>query len=150
VRLHVTDGARVEPGVPIGGPQPGTLAGDLWRHERLAVSVVTRRGAPDDRVHPVAVRDRPRQQFEGDHGRTLTADVPVGARVESLALSVGAIIRPWEKPIAWSGLRIMLTPPAKATPQSPARSDLNARCTPTNEDEHAASTATLRPRRLSA
>ncbi|GGK49392.1 hypothetical protein Ppa06_62610 [Planomonospora parontospora subsp. parontospora] len=62
----------------------------------------------------------------------------------------GAIIDPWENPIAWSGVRMAFTPPAKARSHEPARSDSTASLTATREEEQAASSATLMPVRFSA
>ena len=46
-----------------------------------------------------------------------------------------------------SGVRIRFTPPASTVSHSRLRKLVTARCTPTNADEQAVSTATLGPRR---
>src|SRR5665213_2850064 len=44
-----------------------------------------------------------------------------------------------------SGVDITATPPARASEHSPARSDWQARCSATSEEEHAVSTETAGP-----
>ena len=48
------------------------------------------------------------------------------------------------------GCRITLAPPASASVHSPLRSARSARCTATNDDEHAVSSVRLGPRSPSA
>lgn len=60
----------------------------------------------------------------------------------------GAINRPLLKLSATRGAAMTFTPPASATSDSPARSDWQARCTATSEDEQAVSTTMLAPARF--
>ncbi|GAA4011780.1 hypothetical protein GCM10022247_37830 [Allokutzneria multivorans] len=55
----------------------------------------------------------------------------------------------WPNSTNMPGVDITITPPASANEHSPLRSDCTAKCSATNDDEHAVSTVTAGPSRPS-
>ncbi|PSK61336.1 hypothetical protein B0E53_06765 [Micromonospora sp. MH33] len=73
--------------------------------------------------------------------------VPSAAAAKDLHRPSGARPRWREKPTNALGVAITVTPPARASSHSPARSACAARCSATSDDEQAVSTVTAGPSR---
>ena len=88
VGLDIGQGGGVDAGLGVDGAQQGGLGVGVRGGDAVAAAVLVGAGGLDDRIDPIAIRQRLGQRLQHDRGDGLPHHDPVGGGVERVAAAV--------------------------------------------------------------